>query len=113
VLLGIGNLDAEFIPDISACAISFDGDTVKIVWGTRAGDIFFMTAPKVMDNDRRDTAARRCDIVNKHEISVLDVQWAISAPSAWAVVTASADGRVKLWDAKTVVCQWQSQKKSP
>lgn len=112
VWLGIGNPNAEFIPDISACAISSDGGTAKIVWGTRAGDVFFMTAPKVMDNGRRDTAARRCDIVDKHESSVLDVQWAISAPSAWAVVTASADGRVKLWDAKAAVCQWTSQKKS-
>jgi WD40 repeat protein len=111
VWLGIGNPNAEFVPDISTCAISSDGGTAKIVWGTRAGDVFFMTAPKVMDNSRRDTAARRCDIVDKHESSVLDVQWATSASSAWAVVTASADGRVKLWDAKTVVCQWTSQKK--
>ena len=112
---GAGIDNAEFIHDISTCAISSDGSTAKIVWGTRAGDVLFMNAPRVMDNGRRDTAVQRCDIVDKHDGPVLDVQWAVIAQSAalaWAAVTASADGRVKLWDAKTGVCQWTSQRKS-
>ena len=115
VWLGIGNPNAEIIPDISVCAISSDGGTAKIVWGTRAGDVLFMNAPRVMDNGRRDTVVRRCDVVDKHDSSILDIQWAVNSPSAalaWAVVTASADGRVKLWDAKTALCQWTSQRKS-
>ena len=111
--VGNGNPNPELIPDISTCAISSDGGTAKIVWGTRAGDVLFMIAPRVMDNNRRDTSFRRCDFVDKHDGSVLDVQWAVNVPTAalaWAVVTASADGRVKLWDARTAVCQWTSQR---
>ena len=112
--VGNGNPNPELIPDISTCAISSDGGTAKIVWGTRAGDVLFMIAPRVMDSSRRDTSFRRCDVADKHDGSVLDVQWAVNVPTAamaWAVVTASADGRVKLWDAKTAVCQWTSQRK--
>ena len=113
VRVGNPNPNPELIPDISTCAISSDGGTAKIVWGTRAGDVLFMIAPRVMDSSRRDTSFRRCDFADKHGGSVLDVQWAVNVPTAtlaWAVVTASADGRVKLWDAKTAVCQWTSQR---
>jgi hypothetical protein len=113
VRLGNGNPNPGLIPDISTCAISSDGGTAKIVWGTRAGDVLFMIAPRVMDSSRRDTSFRRCDLADKHGGSVLDVQWAVNvstAALAWPVVTASADGRVKLWDAKTGVCQWTSQR---
>ena len=113
--LGIGNPNAEFTPNISACAISSDGATAKIVWGTRAGDVLFMFAPRAMDGGRRNAAnVQRCDVADEHDGSVLDAQWAINAPTTlgWAVVTASADGRIKLWDAKTAVCQWTSQRKS-
>ena len=112
---GIGNPNAEFTPNISACAISSDGGTAKIAWGTRAGDVLFTNAPKAMDSSRRNAVdVRRCDILDEHDGSVLDVQWVLNAPSAlaWAVVTASADGRIKLWDAKTAACQWTSQRKS-
>ena len=111
--VGNNTPNPELIPDISTCAISSDGGTAKIVWGTRAGDVLFMIAPRVMDGSRRDTSFRRCDFADKHNGSVLDVQWAANVPIAslaWAVVTASADGRVKLWDAKTAVCQWTSQR---
>ena len=111
--LGDGNPNLELIPEISTCAITSDGGTAKIVWGTIAGDVLFMIAPRVMDGSRRDTSFQRCDIADKHDGSVLDVQWAVSVPTAalaWVVVTASADGRVKLWDAKSAVCRWTSQR---
>jgi WD40 repeat protein len=116
--VGIRNPNAEFASNISACAISCDGGTAKIVWGTRASDseVLFMNAPRAMDGGRRNAAdVRRCDITDEHVGSGLDAQWVINASSAalgWPVVTASADGRIKLWDAKTVVCQWTSQRKS-
>ena len=48
--VGIRNPNAEFTPNISARAVSSDGGTVsKIVWGTRAGDVLFMNAPRAMD----------------------------------------------------------------
>ena len=116
VRLGNANANPELMPDISTCAISSDGDTAKIVWGTRAGDVHFVVAPRIMDGSRRDISFRRCALADKHGGSVLDVQWAVNVPTtsalAWVVVTASADGRVKLWDAKTGVCQWTSQRTS-
>ena len=111
--IGNGNPNPELIPEVSTCAISSDGGTAKVVWGTRAGDVLFMIAPRVMDGSRRETSFQRCDIADKHGGSVIDVQWAINVPTAalaWAVVTASADGRVKLWDVKSAVCQWTSQR---
>ena len=111
--MGNPNPNPELIPEISTCAISSDGGTAKIVWGTIAGDVLFTIAPRVMDSSRRDTSFRRCDFADKHNGSVLDIQWAANVPNAalaWAVVTASADGRVKLWDAKAAVCQWTSQR---
>lgn len=111
--LGIGNPNAEFTPNISACAISSDGGTAKIVWGTRAGDVIFMNAPRAMDGGKRNAAdVRRCSITEEHNGSVLDAQWVDNAALGWAVVTAGADGRIKLWDAKTAVCQWTSQRNS-
>ena len=111
--MGNGNPNPEVIPEISTCAISSDGGTAKIVWGTIVGDVLFVIAPRVMDSSRRDTSFRRCDLADRHNGSVLDIQWAANVPTAalaWAVVTASVDGRVKLWDAKSAVCQWTSQR---
>lgn len=105
--LGIGNPNAEFAPNVSACSMSSDGGTAKIVWGSRAGDIFVMHAPRSMETARRSAAqVKRCSTAEEHAGSVLDVQWADPAGS-W-ILSASADGGVKLWDAKTVVCLWSS-----
>ncbi len=36
--LGIGNPNAEFTPNISACGMGADGGTAKVAWGSQAGD---------------------------------------------------------------------------
>ncbi|KAF8809805.1 DUF699-domain-containing protein [Phlegmacium glaucopus] len=62
--LGIGNPNAKFTPDISACAISSDGGTAKVVWGTRAGDVLFMNVPRAMDGGRRNVAdVQKCNML--------------------------------------------------
>ncbi|RDB17701.1 F-box/WD repeat-containing protein pof10 [Hypsizygus marmoreus] len=108
--LGIGNPNAEFSPNVSACALTSDGGTAKVLWGFRHGEVAIMTAPRTMDGSRRPvTDLVRCNVNEEHEGTVLDAVW----DSAGAVVgTGSADGRVKMWDAKTVQCLWTSTRKA-
>jgi WD40 repeat protein len=104
--LGIGNPNAEFTPDVSACAITSDGGTAKIVWGSRVGHVLFTTAPRAMEKSRRSAAdVKRCTVVDEHEGAAL---W-LDSPLNW-VITGGNDGRVKLWDAKAVSCPWTSEK---
>ena len=107
--LGIGNPNAEFTPDVSACAITSDGGTAKIVWGSRVGHVLFTTAPRAMETSRRSAAEfTRCNVADEHEGAVLDAFW-LDSTLNWAI-TGGNDGRVKLWDAKTVSCPWTSEK---
>ena len=102
--LGTGNPNAEFTPNVSACAMSSEGGIAKIVWGSRLGDVLFTNAPRAMEMGRRSAAAiQRCDVVDKHDGVVLDIKW-----DQEYVATGGADGRVKLWNAKTVSCLWTS-----
>ncbi|KAF9476903.1 hypothetical protein BDN70DRAFT_838574 [Pholiota conissans] len=102
--LGIGNPNAEFTPDVTACALTSDGGTAKIVWGSRAGALVFTNAPRAMETSRRSAAdIKKCSVADEHVGMVLDVQWA----DGW-VISGGADGRVKLWDAKTATCPWSS-----
>lgn len=107
--LGIGNPNAEFTPNISACAMASDGGTAKLVWGSRVGDVLFMSIPKAMETGSRRSAAevRRCGVVDEHEGAVMDATWLAVQP-AW-VVTGGADGKVKIWDAKTAASVWTSE----
>ncbi|KAF8153956.1 WD40-repeat-containing domain protein [Crassisporium funariophilum] len=110
--MGNGNPNAQFTPNVSACAITSDGGKAKVVWGTRVGDVLFMVAPRAMEGGgrtgRSGVEMKRCRVGDEHAGAVLDAQW---LDSEWTVVTAGADGRVKLWDAKTGTCQWTSPTK--
>ncbi|KAF9040097.1 hypothetical protein BJ165DRAFT_356810 [Panaeolus papilionaceus] len=103
--LGIGNPNAEFTPNVSVCAISSDGGTAKIVWGTLLGDVLFMTAPRAIEVNRRSaTDIRRCNTDDQHMGAVTDAQW---IQNGYAI-TGGMDGRVKVWDTKTALCLWTS-----
>lgn len=105
--LGIGNPNAEFTPNVSSCAMSSDGGTAKIVWGSRAGHLIFTTAPRAMETSRRSAAdIKRCLAADEHDGAVLDVQW-VDTSNGW-VISSGADSCVKLWDAKTASCPWTS-----
>ena len=105
--LGIGNPNAEFTPNVTSCAMSSDGGTAKIVWGSRAGHLIFTAAPRAMETSRRSAAdIKRCPAADEHDGAVLDVQW-IEASNGW-VISGGADSCVKLWDAKTASCPWTS-----
>lgn len=107
--LGVGNPNAEFTPNISACALTSDGGTAKIVWGSRAGDVLFINVPKAMDSGGRRSAAevKRCSTGDEHNGAVLDATW-IDTQARW-VFTGGADARVKIWDAKNATNVWTSQ----
>jgi WD40 repeat protein len=107
--LGIGNPNAEFTPNMSACGLASNGGTAKLVWGSRVGDVVFMSVSKAMETGSRRSAAevKRCSVVDEHEGAVVDAVW-LNVQSGW-VVTGGADARVKLWDAKNATSVWTSQ----
>jgi len=107
--LGIGNPNTEFIPDISACGLASDGGTAKLVWGSRVGDVLFMSVAKAMETGTRRSAAevKRCSVADEHEGPVVDAIWLTVQPG-W-VVTGGADARIKIWDAKNATCVWTSE----
>jgi hypothetical protein len=112
--LGIGNNNpnVEFTPNVTACAMGNDGGTVKIIWGFRHGEVAVMTAQKAMANEGGGragaTAAKmvRCQFDDEHDGAVSDAAW--DSPNTF--VTGGGDGRVKLWDSRSVKCIWTSDK---
>lgn len=106
--LGIGNPNAEFTPNVSACALSSEGGTAKIIWGFRNGEVAVMSANRAMDNGRAAAKLTRCKVDEEHEGAVQDIAWDSGAN---AFVSGAFDGRVKLWDAKRVKCLWTSDRK--
>ncbi|KAF7321886.1 hypothetical protein MKEN_00710800 [Mycena kentingensis (nom. inval.)] len=102
--LGIGNPNTEFTPNVSSVAMGSDGGTAKIAWGFRNGDVAFTSANKAMDAGSRSAAKfSRCSVGDEHNGVVLDVIW-----DGGAVLSASADGRIKIWDPKRARCVWTS-----
>ena len=104
--LGTGNPNAEFTPNISMCALTSDGGSVKIIWGYRNGEVALTTANRAMDNNRASSKLTRCRLDDEHEGSVQDLFW---VPGADAFVSAALDGKVKLWD-RGVKCVWTSDR---
>lgn len=107
--LGIGNPNAEFTPNVSVCVLASDAGTAKIIWGFRNGEVAVATASKAMDAVQRPAIeVIRCTADDQHEGAVLDAVWADELNAV--MVTAGADGLVKVWDAKKVRCLWTSEK---
>ncbi|KAI0351234.1 hypothetical protein OH77DRAFT_1411533 [Trametes cingulata] len=110
--LGIGNPNAEFSPHVSSIDLASEGGTAKILWGYRNGEVAVTTAVRVMDNNRASAARLvRCRLGDCHEGAVECAAWDRSTENVSVFVTGGADGRVKLWDAKTSLqCLWTSPK---
>jgi WD40 repeat protein len=105
--LGIGNPNVEFSPDVTACAITSEGATARVLWGFRSGAVAVTTAPRAVHNSRPTSRLVRCTVSEQHNAQVSDVVW---TPDQALCVTGAADGTVKLWDAKEVRCFWTSPK---
>ncbi|KAF9265067.1 hypothetical protein L218DRAFT_1076054 [Marasmius fiardii PR-910] len=105
--LGVGNPNTEFAPNVTACTMTSDGGTAKIAWGTRNGEVAVSIAAKTMETNTRSAAKLvRCSVQDQHEGEVMNIVW----DDAGALVTSGAkDGRIKIWDAKTLRCLWTSE----
>ncbi|KAF9074445.1 hypothetical protein BDP27DRAFT_1416325 [Rhodocollybia butyracea] len=105
--LGVGNPNTEFSPNVTACALTSEGGTGKILWGFRNGEIAVMTATRTMDSGTRSAARLvRCKVDEEHEGEVTQVGW---DDTNSYLVSAAKDGRIKVWEAKKVRCVWTSQ----
>lgn len=103
---GLGNPNAEFNPNVSACSISAGGGTARIAWGYHSGEVAVLTANKVMEARSHTTHLCKSTTVEQHMGPVLDVIW---DETKQHIITAGADGRVKTWDAKSMRCLWSSE----
>ncbi|KAF9231506.1 hypothetical protein BU15DRAFT_90890 [Melanogaster broomeanus] len=105
--LGVGNPNVEFTPDVSACEISSDGGTARVFWGKRNGEVAVTVANKVMDSGRATPRLIRCSVDDQHEGAV---QQLVPDPTSNTFLSAGADGRIKLWDFRTLALMWSSEK---
>lgn len=109
--LGAGNPNLEFSPNVSTSSIVSDGGTAQILWGFRGGEVAVTTATRVMDTSRTGGAKFvRCGVDDQHTGTVRDTVWGAGGN---VFVSAGIDGRVKLWDGKTVRCLWTSTEDTP
>ncbi|KIY74186.1 WD40 repeat-like protein [Cylindrobasidium torrendii FP15055 ss-10] len=100
--LGVGNPNNEFSPDVTACDLTTDGGTAKLVWGFTSGRVSAMSAARVMDGTTRSAGRLvQCALSAQHHGPVVDVAW---DDRASAILSASMDGTVKLWDPTTMAC---------
>jgi WD40 repeat protein len=105
--LGIGNPNVEFTPNVSTCRLTSDGGTARAFWGKRNGEVAVTTAARVMDPGRASSKLVRCKVEDQHDGVVNEIAL---DPAVSQFVSGGADGQVKLWDTKTVVCLWSSDK---
>ena len=104
--IGIGNPNAEFSPNVSLCRIFTERTTAKILWGFTHGEVAVTTASKVTDPSRNSAAKfSRSLISDQHNGAVVDAVWGEGGD---VFLTASIDGKVKLWDAIKLRCLWTS-----
>ena len=104
--LGIGNPNAEFSPNVCLCRIFTEKSTAKILWGFAHGEVAITTANKVTDPSRTSPAKFSRSLVSEqHGGTVTDAVW---GEGGNIVLTASVDGKVKLWDAARMRCLWTS-----
>ncbi|TFY66774.1 hypothetical protein EVG20_g4314 [Dentipellis fragilis] len=89
--LGIGNPNAEFIPNVTACAMTSEGASAKIAWGFRDGSL---------------TVIR---VEEEHQDAVESLKWSAGRD---ACITSGADGRIKLWSLNRFRCVWTSERKA-
>lgn len=108
--IGIGNPNVEFAPNVSTCVLSSEGGTAKVLWGIRNGEVTITVANKAIDPSRRgiNFQLTRCLIDDEHEGPVMDAAW----DGNELAVTGGSDGRVKLWDTRTMRCIWTSEQQT-
>ncbi|KLO18706.1 hypothetical protein SCHPADRAFT_819510 [Schizopora paradoxa] len=107
--LGIGNPNAEFAPNITACAISTSANTANTVWGHGNGEVAISHTTKVMDHLKTSSKLIRCRVEDEHIGRVVDIHW---ADNGTHFLTAGVDGTVKLWRADDLKCLWKLERQA-
>jgi WD40 repeat protein len=102
-----GNPNADFTPNISACALASDGYTAKVLWGRQDGSVSILSHPDTMNKNQGPASVNTSKVRQEHEGAVLDGTWVASGD---AFVTAGSDGRVKVWTVEPFRCAWTSEK---
>ncbi|KAI5991266.1 hypothetical protein EDD15DRAFT_1124915 [Pisolithus albus] len=109
---GIGNPNAEFTPDVSACEIissEYKG-SVSVVWGKRNGEILLTTTSRAFEpgSGLATSNVVRCDVQDLHHGIVNKI---LADSLSDTFLSAGGDGRVKLWDwdRQTLNCVWTSE----
>ncbi|VDC02270.1 unnamed protein product [Peniophora sp. CBMAI 1063] len=103
--LANGNPNADFIPDVSACAVSSEGASARIAWGRRDGAFGIMWHPHTMAGSR---AAANISMSRPEEGHRGAVNEAIFIRGGEACVTVGADGTAKVWSTRRFACVWTS-----
>lgn len=104
--LGIGNPNVEFTPNVSACAMSSDGGTARVFWGKRNGEVALSVVGRVVDS-RAACKFTRCSVGEQHEGAVHQL---VPDADTNTFLSVGADGRIKLWDTKTLLLLWFTDK---
>ncbi|KAJ2932726.1 hypothetical protein H1R20_g4367, partial [Candolleomyces eurysporus] len=117
---GLGSRTSEFTTNVSACAITSTGGTVRILWGYITGHVAFMVTNRTIENPRRPAAEFRiCQFEEMHAGCVTDVVWMTEASDTSyggeaIAVTGGLDGHMKIWnftDPSTPDILWTSPHK--
>ncbi|RXW14315.1 hypothetical protein EST38_g11539 [Candolleomyces aberdarensis] len=101
---GLGSRTSEFTTNVSACAITSTGGTVRILWGYATGHVAFMVTNKTIENPRRPAAEFRiCQFEEMHAGCVTDAVWMTEASDTSyggeaIAVTGGLDGHIKIWN---------------
>lgn len=104
--LGIGNPNVEFTPNVSVCAMTSDGGTARVFWGKHNGEVALTVVNRVMDS-RTASKFIRCLVLDQHEGAV---QHLVPDSASSTLLSAGADGRIKMWDTKTLQLLWSTDK---
>ncbi|KAI9568749.1 WD40-repeat-containing domain protein [Boletus coccyginus] len=104
--LGIGNPNVEFTPNVSVCTMTSDGGTARVFWGKLNGEVALTVANRVMDS-RAASKFIRCGVDDQHEGAVHQL---VPDPGTNTFMSAGVDGRIKLWDSRTLRLLWSTDK---
>ena len=104
--LGNGLPTINLTPNISACVLTSDGTTAKVIWGRQDGSVVFVSHPRTMSGTQAPARVHTSAVRQEHDGAVLDGTWAASGD---VFVTAGSDGRVKVWSVAPFRCTWTSE----
>ncbi|THH18239.1 hypothetical protein EW146_g2713 [Bondarzewia mesenterica] len=107
--LGIGNPNAEFAPNVTACALTSMGPSAKVIWGFRDGSVTVMSYPRTMSGNRAAAKVERSRVDEEHRAPIGAVVW---SKHGHACVTGSADGVVKVWSMQRFHCAWTLERQT-